>query len=55
MCYDVETEKFSYTVLMEHVKDDLKYSEIGAVYASTKKLGDWMLLTSDSELTGLVD
>ena len=53
--YDVETEIFSYTVLMEHVKDDLKYSEIGGVYASTKKLGDWKMLASDSELTGLVD
>ncbi|KAL8125423.1 hypothetical protein AgCh_012929 [Apium graveolens] len=49
----VDTEKFSYTVLMEHVKDDLEYSEIGGIYVGPE--GDWKLLTSDVELNRLAD
>lgn len=51
----VDADLFSYTVLMEHVKDDLEYSEIGGVYVSTGKLGNWKLVTNDSDLSPLVE
>lgn len=53
--HGVDTEKFSYTVLMEHVHDDLEYSEIGGIYVMAENSGDWKLLTSDLELNRVVD
>ncbi|KAL6530264.1 hypothetical protein OROHE_014617 [Orobanche hederae] len=49
---DVELDRFSYSVLMEHVKEDLKYTEIGGVYYPIKgnmtKNGDWVDLYVDN-------
>jgi hypothetical protein len=51
----VDTDIFSYTVLMEHVKDDLEYSEIGGIYVRVQEeFGNWKLLTNDSDLNPLV-
>lgn len=36
--WGVDIERFSYTVLMEHVKDDLEYSEIGGIYFGTGEI-----------------
>ena len=47
----VELDRFSYTVLMEFVKDDLKYSEIGGIYTSK---GGWKLCGNDADLSELV-
>lgn len=49
----VDPDIFFYTVLLEHVKDDLKYSEIGGIYVKDK-LGDWKLVKNDSDLFTLV-
>ncbi|XP_063940857.1 uncharacterized protein LOC135149316 [Daucus carota subsp. sativus] len=49
----LDTEEFSYSVLMEFVKDYLHLTEIGGIY-----MGDdsgWKLLTNDKELLKLVD
>ena len=49
----VDTEEFSYSVLMEFVKDYLHLTEIGGIC-----MGDdsgWKLLTNDKELLKLVD
>ena len=43
----VERDRWSYTVLMEYVKDDLGYSEIGEIY--TNKEG-WKLCGNDADL-----
>lgn len=51
----VDPDLFSYTVLMEHVKDDLKYSEIGGIYICQQKGGNWKLLTDDSDLAPLIE
>ncbi|KAL1803275.1 hypothetical protein ACET3Z_031922 [Daucus carota] len=45
--YDVERDYFSYSVLMEFVKE-LKYDEIGGVYT---KLRGWKLVTDDKGVT----
>lgn len=49
----VEVDKFSFTVLMEYVKDYLHYSEIGGIYVRKGKRGGW-LVTNDSELNEVV-
>ncbi|KAL1826385.1 hypothetical protein ACET3Z_004797 [Daucus carota] len=49
----VPTEEFSYSVLMEYVKDYLHLTEIGGVY--TRDGNSWRLLTKDKELLELVD
>ncbi|XP_074348273.1 uncharacterized protein LOC141687033 [Apium graveolens] len=46
----VEPDRFSYTVLMEHVKVDLKYSEIGGIYIKSDEAGGWKMVTSDKDL-----
>ncbi|KAL1831023.1 hypothetical protein ACET3Z_000674 [Daucus carota] len=49
----VDTEEFSYSVLMEFIKDYLHLTEIGGIC-----MGDdsgWKLLTNDKELLKLVD
>ncbi|KAL8109798.1 hypothetical protein AgCh_025767 [Apium graveolens] len=43
----VERDRWSYTVLMEYVKDDLGYSEIRGIY--TNKEG-WKLCGNDTDL-----
>lgn len=50
----IETDIFSYAVLMEYVKDGLNYSEIGGVYVSHKS-GEWKLLSKDSDLMPLIE
>ncbi|KAL8134557.1 hypothetical protein AgCh_009539 [Apium graveolens] len=49
----VDPDKFSYTVLLEHVKDDHHYSVIGGIYIQDK-LGDWKLVTNDSDMFTLI-
>lgn len=49
----VDTEEFSYSVLMEYVKDYLHLTEIGGVY--TRDDSGWKLLTKDKDLLELVD
>ncbi|KAL1815561.1 hypothetical protein ACET3Z_018135 [Daucus carota] len=46
----VELDEFSYTVLMEYVKDYLHFSEIGGVYVSKGKKGGWKLITADRDV-----
>lgn len=48
----VDSAEFSYTVVMEYVKDYLKLSEIGGVY--TRAAGGWTLLTWDKELFDII-
>lgn len=50
----VEVDTFSYTVLMEFVKDYLHYTEIGGIYISKGKKGGWQLVTNDKDLIELV-
>ncbi|XP_074326365.1 uncharacterized protein LOC141664335 [Apium graveolens] len=49
----INTEEFSYLVLMEYVKEYLHLTEIGGVY--TIDDSGWKLLTRDKELLELVD
>ncbi|KAL8103614.1 hypothetical protein AgCh_027986 [Apium graveolens] len=49
----LDTSEFSYSVLMEYVKDYMKLTEIGGVY--TKAADGWKLLTCDKELLDLVN
>ena len=52
----ISADIFSFTVLMEHVKDDLQYSEIGGIYISKGKAsGGWTMVSKDAELAALVD
>lgn len=44
--YGMDPDLFSYSVLMEFVKD-LKYNEIGGIYVSKGKNGGWKLVTDD--------
>ncbi|KAL1808755.1 hypothetical protein ACET3Z_025745, partial [Daucus carota] len=50
-----EAEEFSYTVLMEFVKDYLKFTEIGGVYIPEGNGIGWKLITNDREVIELVD
>ena len=50
----VELDTFSYTVLMEFVKDYLHYTEIGGVYSKGES-GGWELVSNDKELLEFVD
>lgn len=51
----VDVDEFSYTVLMEYVKDYLHFSEIGGVYIRNENNGGWKLVTKDEELIELVN
>ena len=51
----IEVESFSYSVLMEFVKDNLHYSEIGGIYANRGRKGGWQLLSNDKEVMELVE
>ena len=44
----IDRDRWSYTVLMEYVKDDLGYSEIGGVYTNK---GGWKLCANDADLS----
>ncbi|KAL8156723.1 hypothetical protein AgCh_001720 [Apium graveolens] len=50
----MDLERFSYSVHMEYVKEDVGYTEIGGVYV--KKVGDgWKLLDNDKDVCELVN
>ncbi|KAL6584563.1 hypothetical protein OROMI_003852 [Orobanche minor] len=53
LCYEapeyVDADRFSYTVVMEYVKDELKYKEIGGIYVK-KEQGGWKLIENDGDL-----
>lgn len=51
----VEVDTFSYTVLMEYVKDYLHYTEIGGIYISKGRGGGWELMTKDAEVIALTN
>lgn len=47
---------FSYTVFMEHVKEDLQYSGIGGIYVNKGiQSARWQKVTNDAELNALID
>ena len=49
----VDADKFSYTVLMEYVKDDLECTEIGGIYVKKMPLG-WKLIANDTDLSNYI-
>lgn len=49
----VDLDEFSYTVLLEFMKDYLKLTEIGGIYIPKGK-GGWHLLSRDEEIFELV-
>ena len=49
----VEVDRFSFSVLMEYVKDDVGYTEIGGIYVK-KQGGGWKLVSSDADVGELV-
>lgn len=52
----VDCDVLSFTVVMEYVKDDLQYSEIGGIYVNKgKQSGGWTMVDKDAELYALVD
>lgn len=48
----VDPDTFSYSVIMEYVKEDLGYTEIGGVYAK-KDGGGWKLISTDADAVSL--
>ncbi|KAL8092583.1 hypothetical protein AgCh_034733 [Apium graveolens] len=48
-------ELLSLPILMEFVRDDLKYTEIGGVYRRNVENGDWEMFKTDAELCKVVD
>ena len=50
----VEVDRFSFSVLMEYVKDDVGYTEIGGIYVK-KQGGGWKLVSSDADVGELVE
>lgn len=52
----ISSDVFSFTVLMEHVKEDLQYSEIGGIYVKKSvESGGWQMVGNDAELDVVVD
>ncbi|KAL8117744.1 hypothetical protein AgCh_015577 [Apium graveolens] len=52
----ISSDVFSFTVLMEHVKEDLQYSEIGVIYVNKGvESGGWQMVGNDAELYTIVD
>lgn len=48
---NVDPDMFSYSVLMEHVKDDLKYTEVGGIYKrNANEAGEWKLVVDDGDV-----
>lgn len=50
--YDVD--RFSYSVLMDFVKDCLHYTEIGGVYIRKGTRGGWQLILNDKDVNEYV-
>lgn len=50
----VDLDMFSYTVLMEYVRDELEYTEIGGVYSWKGPMSGWKLVTNDADLCELM-
>ena len=50
--YDVD--RFSYSVLMDFVKDCLHYTEIGGVYINKGTRGGWQLILNDKDVNEYV-
>ncbi|KAL8108735.1 hypothetical protein AgCh_024996 [Apium graveolens] len=48
----MDVERFSYTILIEFVKDYRNFSEIGGIYISKGKRGGWNLLLDDKDVLG---
>ncbi|XP_074346497.1 uncharacterized protein LOC141685284 [Apium graveolens] len=46
---NVDYDEFSFSVLMESVKDNLHYSEIGGVYIKEGNRGGWKMLLDDKD------
>lgn len=51
----LEIDEMSYTVALEYVKDHLKLTEIGGLYAWNEKPRGWKLMTCDADLFELLD
>ncbi|KAL8116810.1 hypothetical protein AgCh_023104 [Apium graveolens] len=51
----LDVESFSYSVLMELVKDNLHFTEIGGIYANKGRKGGWHLLSNDKQVMALVE
>lgn len=51
----VEVDLFSYTVLMEFVKDYLHYTEIGGIYVLAEDDAGWKLITTDKDVMEVVE
>ena len=49
----VEVDTFSFSVLMEYVKDDLGYTEIGEIYVK-KQGGGWKIVSSDADISEIL-
>ncbi|KAL8103041.1 hypothetical protein AgCh_027540 [Apium graveolens] len=49
----MEDDKFSFSVIMEHVMEDCKYNEIGGLYVK-KAEGGWIIISNDAEANELV-
>ena len=51
MIAGVDPDRFSYTLLMEHVKDDLNYCEVGGIYIRNgDAIGGWKIVVNDKDL-----
>ncbi|KAL8155783.1 hypothetical protein AgCh_000986 [Apium graveolens] len=51
----LDVESFSYSMLMELVKDNLHFTEIGGIYANRGRKDGWQLLSNDKQVTTLVE
>ncbi|KAL8114324.1 hypothetical protein AgCh_021248 [Apium graveolens] len=51
----LDIESFSYSVLMELVKDNLHFTEIGGIYANRGRKGGWQLLSNNKQVMALVE
>ncbi|KAL8156186.1 hypothetical protein AgCh_001332 [Apium graveolens] len=49
----MKADKFSFSVIMEHVMEDCKYTEIGGLYVK-KAGGGWKIISNDAEANELV-
>lgn len=48
---NVDPDLFSFSVLMEHIKDDLKYTEVGGIYKrSDNEEEEWKLVVNDGDV-----
>ncbi|KAK1352558.1 hypothetical protein POM88_053255 [Heracleum sosnowskyi] len=49
-----DADRLSLSEIMEHVKNDVGYTEIGGVYVKKGGCG-WKIVNTDADMTGLVD